>query len=174
MMAIVVEDGTQVAGSNSYVSRADLIAYAATFGVTIADTTASDAYLVESASYINQHEQVFNGNRTARDQSMPWPRYAVVIDDWYWNHNEIPTNVKLAQYHYAMDIASGIDLWNRPVNPNLAAIEQRVEGAVTVVYSRSKGMTEMGAQQGEYQSKGDAYLATFIRSSGPMISLQRN
>jgi hypothetical protein len=39
-MALVVETGAQVANSNSYVTRAEYIAYAASIGVTITDAVA--------------------------------------------------------------------------------------------------------------------------------------
>ena len=48
-MALIVEDGSQVSNSDSYVSRADYIAYAATLGTTITDADAA----TEPVRYIN-------------------------------------------------------------------------------------------------------------------------
>ncbi len=58
-MAIVVEDGTVVAGANSYITRASAIAYAAARGVTLANTTATDAQVVKAFDYLESLRSQF-------------------------------------------------------------------------------------------------------------------
>jgi len=164
-MAVIVETGAGVANSNSYVSRADYIAYAATFGVTIADDTAADFQLVKAAQFIDEHEANMKGWRVARDQSMAFPRSGVVIEEWAWDSDEIPRQLELCQMSYALDINSGYDLWNRQVNPNLITTAERVEGAVSVQYAVNGGNT---GQKATYTSKGDAFLAMLLKRNGLM------
>lgn len=132
-MAVTVENGSVVADADSYVSRADYIAYAAARGVTVTDDATADADLVKAAQFIDSHESRMKGDRVSRDQFMAFPRSGVVIDGWTWAATEIPRQVVLAQLAVALDIHAGVD----PYNPDQAApvIKERVEGAVEVAYA---------------------------------------
>jgi len=160
-VAIVVEDGSIVTGANSYISRADYIAWAASIGVTIASDTTADEELIKAASFIDQHEPNLQGTRTNRDNPMAFPRWRVLIDGWYWNSDEIPRNVILAQQAYALDVHNGIDLWNKGANANLIASEKTVTGAVSVKFAVSGSDQKM-----TNTSTGDALLATLLKRSG--------
>jgi len=166
-VAIVVETGAIVAGANSYLSRADYIAYAASIGVTIASDATADEELIQAASFIDQHEPNLQGVRTHRNNPMAFPRWRVRINGWYWNSDEIPRQVILAQQAYALDIHNGIDLWNKAVNPNLIASRKSVGGAVDVQFAvpRKQGMTGSD-QKMTHTSTGDALLATLLNRSG--------
>ncbi len=50
-MAIVVEDGTQVAGANSYVSESDLTTYASDRGVALSET--ESVLIIKAMDYLN-------------------------------------------------------------------------------------------------------------------------
>lgn len=160
-MAIVVENGSIVANANSYVTRADFITYAADRGVTIANTAASDVYLIKAAQYINDHEDNLKGTKTDRDQPMAFPRSGLEIEGWYWTNEEIPRQVILCQYAYALDVAAGIDLWNRPKNPGLTPKTQTVVGAVSVTYAIGDG-----GQKLSRTSTADALLASLLKRNG--------
>ncbi len=160
-MGIVVEDGSIVANSNSYISRADYIAYAASIGVTIADAVAADEELIKAASFIDQHEPNLQGTRTNRDNPMAFPRWRVLVNGWSWNSDEIPRQVILAQQAYALDVHNGVDLWNKAANPNLIASEKEVSGAVSIKYAISGNDQKM-----TNTSTGDALLATLLKRSG--------
>ena len=161
-MTLTVENGSQVTNSDSYVSRADYIAYALTLGTTIPDTDATDAQLRNAAEFIDHHAANLKGTTVARDQSMQFPRVGVVIDSWYWNSDEIPRNVLLAQYAFALDINAGVDLYNIPVNPNLIKKKKRVEGAVSVELAVKDG----GNQKATRTSTGDSLLASLLTLAG--------
>jgi len=168
-MALIVEDGSGVTNADSYVSRADYIAFALTLGVTIADADAADVELRTAAQYIDQHEPNMKGTRVTRDQYMAFPRYNVVIDDWSWLHTELPRQLTTAQMLFALDVHAGVDLWNQPVNPALAKKSSRVEGAVTVAYAVKDGVQKVGRT-----SKAEAHLAQLLRNNGvASISLVR-
>lgn len=163
-MAVIVEDGTGVTNSDSYVTRADYISYAAKVGVTIADAAAADVELIKAAEYIGRHEANLKGYRVNRDQSMAWPRYGVIIDEWSWTETEIPRQLILCQMAFALDVHNGIDLYNRPQNSGLVAKSKRVEGAVEVVYA----VSDNNGQKLSQTSTGDALLASLLKNNGLM------
>ena len=161
-MALIIEDGSIVANANSWASRADYIAYALARGVVIPDTDAADVQLVKAAEFIGSHEANLKGYLVQRDQSLAFPRHDIVIDDWYWSSTEIPRQVTLCQMALAMDINAGVDLYNKPVNPNLAVKSERVEGAVSVEYA----VSDTVGQKLSRSSTSDALLASLLQRNG--------
>lgn len=105
-MAIIVEDGTIVAGANSYVSEADLTAYSTARGITL--TGATETLLIQSMDYIES--QNYLGVKLTQDQSLQWPRSGVYIDGYYNPNDNIPTELKDAE----MAAAVAIDQGNSP------------------------------------------------------------
>jgi len=162
-MSLIIEDGSKVDNSDSYVSRADYIAHALTLGVTIADADAADVQLRQAAIYIGQHEANLKGDTVSRDQSMAYPRYNLWINGWSWSSDEIPTEVIDCQLAFALDINGGEDLWNRSVNPNAVVKKQRVEGAV----SREFAVNERGVNPTK-KSTGDPLLYPLLVNVGSM------
>ena len=134
-MAIVLEDGSQVSGSNTWVTRAEYIAYALTLGVTIADTSTADDQLIAAAIYVDSQEPRLKGYRVNRDQSMSYPRNGLYLEGFAWESDEIPTQVKLAQYNLALDINADIDIYNPPDRTDSTVKKEKIEGAVEVEYA---------------------------------------
>lgn len=169
-MALIVENGSIVTGANTYVSRADYITFAASVGVTIANTDAADVQLIKAAQFIDQHEANLKGDRVERDQPMAFPRAGVIIDGWDWSHTEIPRNVILCQMQLALDINAGRDPWNPSTNPSLAKKRTRIEGAVEVEYA----VGDSTGQKLSRTSTADALLNSLLNRSGLFsISLER-
>lgn len=169
-MALIIETGSQVSNSNSYVLRADYIAYALTIGVTIADDDDADVQLIKAAEYIGRHEDNLRGSLVDRDQSMAFPRYDLTIDGWSWTSEEIPRQVILCQMTFALDLNAGDDLYNRAQNPNLFTKREKVEGAVEIEYA----VSESNGQKLSKTSTGDALLSSLLKNSGLFsISLVR-
>lgn len=133
-MAIVVEDGSVVTGANSYVSRADAIAYAAARGVTLADSTATDAYILKATDYLESLADQYQGERYTRDQALCWPRAGVSIEGYDWDQDEIPRQLIAAQCALIVEISQGADPFN--VEAVKGPITQEsVVGAVSVTYA---------------------------------------
>ena len=160
-MTVIVEDGSQVSNSDSYVSRADYITYAASVGVTIADDETADVQLINSATYIGNHEDNLKGTLVARDQSMAYPRNNLVIDGWSWSNDEIPRQVILCQMTFALDINAGEDLYNRSQNPSLITKKEKVD-VIEVEYA----VSENTGQKLSKSSTGDALLASLLNNNG--------
>lgn len=164
---MIVEDGTQVTNSDTYVSRADYIAYALTLGITVPDTVVSDNQLIKAAEYIDQHEGNLIGNRFTRDQAMAFPRSDLYIEGYYWTTTEIPRQLVSCQLAFALDIKDGDDLYNRSNNPNTPVKKEKIDGAVEVEYAVKE------TNQGSKVSKGDILLEPLLRDTGTIITLVR-
>lgn len=160
-MTIIVETGAIVTGANSYASRADYIAYAASVGVTVADDATADVQLIKAAAFIDSHERRLIGYRKTRDQPMSYPRDELVIESWEWQSNEIPRQVILCQLSTALDIKAGIDPYNPPANPARAVRREKIDLAVDVEYFGSDAGAKMSSD-----STSRAMLNTLLKNSG--------
>ena len=105
MAKIVVEDGTVVAGANSYVTEAELTTYAADRGVTL--TAATDVLLIKAMDYIES--LAFIGDKHKESQPLQWPRDEVYIDRYYIERETIPKELKNGVYTAALAIDAELD-----------------------------------------------------------------
>ena len=163
-MAVTIEDGSQVDGSNSYVTRAEYIAYALTLSITIADTSTADDQLIASAIFIDSQEPQLKGYRVNRDQSMAYPRNGLYLDGFVWASDEIPTQTKYAQLNLALDINADIDIYN-PDDVDSVVKREKIEGAVEVEYA----VTEKGTVT--KQSLSNSYMNTLMNNQTMSIPL---
>lgn len=109
-MAFTVEDGTNVANSNSYVDLTFACEYFADRGETRWDSLSSQdqrVALIKATDYIDKRFGMqFSGHRNTRDQSLQWPRYgACYLEDWWISSDEIPKELKQATCEYALQAA---------------------------------------------------------------------
>lgn len=166
-MALMIETGAIVEGADSYVTRADYIAYAASMGVTVEDTVATDVQLRKAAQFIDSKEHRLKGVRVSRDQPLAFPRDGVSIDNWSWSKTEIPRQVLLCQLALALDIHAGVDLYN-PVSSAPASVKrERVEGVVDIEYAISDSPAKLSRE-----SSSTALLNSLMKRSG--MTLVRN
>lgn len=111
-MTLIVEDGTQVAGSNTYVSDAVYVAYAAARGKTIgSDATAREIELIKAMDYLEGFRDRFKGYKVAFDQSLQWPRTGVWIDSFQVDSDTVPQELKNAQMETAI-ILNSVEILN--------------------------------------------------------------
>lgn len=97
-MSLVIEDGSGVAGANSYVTDAQYISYAASRGLTIgADSVAREIELIQSMDYLFSRELDMQGDRTDGLQENVYPRQNVFIRNIQLASNVIPIELKNAQ-----------------------------------------------------------------------------
>lgn len=108
-MALVIEDGTIIAGANSFVTRAEIIDYAALRGVVIEDDEASDVFAIQAMDYL--WSLCFKGDMVDPAQTTPFPRSGLIdgddVDGYVYT---IPAGIKNAQLQLALDAKSGIIL----------------------------------------------------------------
>lgn len=166
---VIVETGAIVAGADSWATRAELVEYAESVGITVPDSSTSDVHLRVACEFINQHEANLLGARVQRDQPTAFPRYGLEINGFSYSSSEIPEILKKCQIEFAIDDHQGINLWNTPANPSLIKRRARVEGAVDVEYA-------VGAAQQQSMtrvSRGRAYLQMLLRSDSRNIGLEK-
>ncbi len=125
-MAIIVEDGTSVANANSYVSTAELTAYAAARGVTLA--SGAETLLIQAMDYIESLS--FIGIKWTRDQALQWPRLSVVVDGYTLDVAHIPQELK----NGLMAAAIAIDAGNGPLINISRATKREKVGEIEVEY----------------------------------------
>ena len=129
-MAFTVEDGTNVAGANSFATVEEFQTYHADRGNTViaeADTDQIQAALIKAADYMEQaFRMLWRGSRAQEDQKLSWPRRGVPVPDFFdpfyrdlsdvplsfqdtkWiPENVIPVEVKEAQFLIAAETFAG-------------------------------------------------------------------
>lgn len=96
-MALVVETGSVVSGANSYITAAEYRAWAVDRGITVAESDdAIERSILRAMDYFEQ--LLFIGNKANENQPLQWPRTEALIDGYYADATEIPTQVKRALY----------------------------------------------------------------------------
>jgi hypothetical protein len=108
MATIIVEDGSNVSGANSYITEAELATYAADRGITL--TGVGSELIILSMDYIEALS--YKGIKTEEEQPLQWPRYNVIVDSYYVESDEIPKELKQGQ----LATAVAIDQGNSPLN----------------------------------------------------------
>lgn len=154
-MALVIEDGSIVAGAESFATAAELVTYAANFGRTIpGDTTAQEALLRRAA--LQMSAMSWKGGLVNELQALSWPRYGVYRDNWLVPSNTIPAQIKAGQMALAAEIHA--DDQAPPELKTGAVTEERVEGAVTVKYSQASNATARPAATRQSYAQFGSYL----------------
>lgn len=126
-MAIIVEDGSTVANSNSYVSTATLDAYATARGVTIPSAD-QEMYLILAMDYLEQVNYI--GRKQLSTQSLQWPRYQVWIDTYPLAANTIPRELINAECEVALSIYND----NDPLQDRPRSVSSEKVGQIEVHY----------------------------------------
>lgn len=105
-MTLVVEDGSGLSNSNSYVSEAEADAYQSIRGNTAwTGQTSQDKekHLLLAMDYmLKKFRGNWRGTKASSDQALDWPRYDVIDTDGYLiASNVVPQDVKSAQIELA-------------------------------------------------------------------------
>ncbi len=128
-MAIVIEDGTGVAGANSYATEAELTTYASDRGITVAGTAAQ--LLLVAMTYIESRS--FKGNKNTAAQVLVWPRNSVWVDGFELDSDSIPQLLIDGQ----IEAALAHDAGNGPTNSIGRATKKEKLGDLEVEYMDS-------------------------------------
>lgn len=130
---LIVEDGSIVAGADSYVSLIDARALATKLGWELpADDTAAEIALRNGAIYIGLQEPQMCGSRVSPSQSLAYPRHGVSLFGYPVAITSIPVQIIQAQIAAAVEYGTGSDV--RGNDDGRMTSMERVEGAVTVQY----------------------------------------
>lgn len=164
-MALVVEDGSQVTGANSYVSLDDARQYVFERGgdLSTADDSAAEATILKAMDYLESFAERFKGTRVSRDQSLSWPRSDVWIEEWYWNPTEIPRQVINAQMALIYEINAGEDPFNPPAPTTMPVVRTKV-GPIEKQYAAPASVSKV-----QKTSQSSVHIRMLLKQSGLSI-----
>lgn len=157
-MALIIENGSIVAGAESYATASELAAYAAKMGRALVDDSEQQESLLRRA-YLQMDALAWKGDAVSRDQTGAWPRYNVCRNGFTLDSTTIPAQIKAGQMALATEIyADDID---PPEQKTGAVTKERVEGAVEVQYASVSASTAKAAAV----RQSYAQFAGFLESS---------
>lgn len=131
-MAIIVEDGSGIAGANSYVSVTEARAYAAARGTPLpVDNAAVEVLLIRAMDFVESYRGEFQGSKTDTGQPLQWPRIGVNLDGSELDGDVIPDVLTAAQIQLAI-YAEGEDLM--PTDTGRSVVMEKVD-VVQVQYA---------------------------------------
>jgi hypothetical protein len=148
---IIVEDGTCVAGANSYATIAQTRSYAESRGKAFPPDTdegnaAAAVLLLTAMDAIEINEADFQGCKTLRDQSTAFPRAGsrvidsltgIEVGGFIYGPNEIPPQVPKAQMILAIEAQTTSLIVTTAGGQKLK--KMKVEGAVEMEYADDGG-----------------------------------
>ncbi len=156
-MAIIVETGAIVPNSNSYVTVAELDAFAALRGVTLPTVEADkEVLLIQGTDYTEGFWDQYQGSIVDQVQSLQFPRNFVYINGFLFASDAIPQDLKNAQMQAAIE-SNSTDL-----TPNTGQnIKKEVVDVIEVEYQDGNG-----SLYAPTFPKVDAYLAKLLKVGG--------
>lgn len=146
-MTIVVEDGSIVAGANSYGTIADFRTYAtqkdllhsgSSINVNDKSDDEIEAALIEAKDYIEAKGEEFQGYKVSDSQPLQWPRNDVWVDkrSRLLSNSSIPREVEYAQYALAYD-AFSVRLMPTILPTETGRVVSEKVGPIETVYDNS-------------------------------------
>lgn len=179
-MSLIVEDGSGVAGAESYGSVAEADAYHASLGNTawaaIASSGAKEILLRQAARYMEQRFRPrWQGWRATTTQAMDWPRLGVFLTDVA----AVATGGHLSSFAY-MIAANAMPVQLKEAQFELALIAN--DGPLTPALTQRKSQLKVGPIFIQYDSRSPQttrhpqialILATLLKDSSGMMRLER-
>lgn len=162
-MALVIEDGTAKADSQSYATVAELRAYATLRSASVPATgaagdTACEVLLIKAMDYLEA--QNFVGCKLSPAQALQWPRADAYVDEWPIPYNEIPRQLVQAQCALAIE-AQTIDLLpTTKANAPGAKISETI-GPISTSWANPGSVRRTPAV-----AKADALLRCLLKRNG--------
>lgn len=110
-MPLVIEDGSLQAGANSFVTVAEVRAFATLRASTLTATDPEvEAAAIKAIDFIEALRGQFRGRKVSADQSLQYPRTGATLDGFAIAEDAIPKVLKDAQCQLAIDVLAGTDL----------------------------------------------------------------
>ena len=118
-MALIVENGTGVAGANSYATTDAHRAYAAARGVVLgidADIETKNALAID---YLEGKRNKFSGSKVNPLQALQYPRYGVSIDGYAMEQTYIPLELIKANSQLILEQQNGVNIMPTQNEPSI-------------------------------------------------------
>lgn len=167
-MTLIIEDGSDVANADSYVTTDELVQYCADFGYAAPPSDKQEPYLRRAAAQMQTMR--WQGQQTNTDQSLVWPRQCIYIRSVYnpLPSDAIPLDIKRGQSQLALDLYE-IDtnpIFDAGATGRVTSITKTVTGAVSI----SKSFDNTGRSSPPSPTeKSDAFFAPFLASGGALM-----
>jgi hypothetical protein len=159
-MALIIEDGSNVTGADSFASAADLVSYAAKYGFSIPSDTSAQEALLRRAALTMQNMQ-WKGTKVHAQQALSWPRYNVKIDWEYLPDNYIPARIQYGQMALAAEIYADD---SNPVETMKGPVSSEKVDVIAVTYGTLKVTERLLPAAAERQSR--AQFADYLQTRG--------
>lgn len=141
-ITITVEDGSNVANANSFVTLVEARSYAEARGVTlpVADDSLA-VMLIKACDYLEAQANRYQGEIANESQALQWPRIDVYISgsETAFPSNAIPKQLKSAQSSLVVAISEGVDIM-----PNYSAADFVTEETVGPITTKYADPTKVG------------------------------
>lgn len=135
-ITLTVEDGSIVPNANTFVTIAEVRAFATQRGIDSlpADDDALSSLIINACDFVNTYEPRFQGSRTdPANQSLCFPRKCVEIYDTDLGENTIPNQLKVAQIQVTVAASTGIELFPTQTGAN---VTRETIGPITTEYQK--------------------------------------
>ena len=157
-MALIIEDGSIVAGANSFVTVEEFVTYASERALEIPVIgSARQALLILAVDYIFSVEQKLKGSRVSKDQVLPYPRNDVCANGFVIGSDTIPQSLKNAQMELAIQSFTSAILISGTTQ-NLASFN--VDGVYSETYHSG------GSWENVRVDRANAYLNPLFKNNG--------
>lgn len=130
-MALTIEDGSGVAGANSYISVVNAQTWVTARGYSV---TVTEALLLKAMDYLESLRDQYQGIKSDSEQALQFPRAGVYVDGFLIDDDVIPTVLISAQCQLAVDASTNGALFANSDGVGIKS-ESIGKGAVTVVYA---------------------------------------
>ena len=121
---LVIEDGTNVSGANSYITVDELLTYVDNRELSLSAGSDYDylaSLLIRATDYIESQRHRFKGDKANDTQALQFPRDDLYIDGVLIGNTTIPTELKNTQASIAYDIDA---MSLTKAQPSIAASEK--------------------------------------------------
>jgi hypothetical protein len=139
-VSLTVEDGTGVAGADTYASVSYTQAYAAKRGLSLPIGAGADdaieVLLTKALDYFEANRASLQGYKTAEGQSLQYPRKDVYIDGNLVASNTIPKEVLMVQAQLACDEYATPGVL-QPNSDGREIVRERIEGAIETEWAQT-------------------------------------
>lgn len=169
---LIIEDGSIVAGANSFVTALDVFNHAALIGQS--DAWAAQAAVVQEQAIIRamqtlrRYEERFRGWRVSASQTLPWPRYGALVNAYELASNVVPEAIKEATAELAIrELTARATMPDEIVSADGAIVESSRE--IGPLKKRDRYATAKGRGRQPYYPTVMAILRPYLTSVGSLM-----
>lgn len=163
-MALRIEDGSIVAGANSYVTVAEFVAFAQTRGEVVPTTDAEvEPLLIGAMDYLESFRSQFSGSQVEPGvQDLQYPRVGSTVDGLDFPSDKIPKELKNAQCQLGIDKYLIGDL--APTETGYAVAKEKVD-VLEVEYATGGRLSGSAAPAAPTFPKADKWLEPLLKGN---------